>query len=216
METLISDVLLNIIPKMLPSKESANSNTQAILNPPAIASTPFPTMPLPTNSSKLPQTGNQSGVIIPFQFDVDTLNVAADSHTSYLLTENENIKSILQYYRDATLVELCLVAFPGNEAYDHPVTLDFVWTPSYKIIVDSHLSTVGGVRTVIGKDSTAQAYTLPCDLNHINPVIKSPIKYDDTPRLNSRCFKSTMHKQGERTVTLVLRGSVRVSNPTTY
>lgn len=181
---------------------------------PALSNNPvLPALPVPRFSGHLPQTAGNQGVLIPFQVSVFHINAASDSASSYTIRELSAVQTLLPYFRDVVVKQADVVVFPTVASKTVPASIDLCWSPSYKILGSEVLSTPSSTRFNIGLDPALISSSLPCDFGHINPIIKSPIPYDDHPRLNIKIYQASGASSSVPLGELIIRGILQCSNP---
>lgn len=178
---------------------------------------PAPPLPLgPTPSAPRNHPRMSPGVIIPFQAVVANFTGGiSESYTKTLPSINV-ISTIIKPYRDVTLLDLEAVVYPSAESYKHPLTIDIAWTPADVTVTgNSILSTPGSARITCGGLNLLNQGVVLCDLSHINCIVKSPIPYTNTPRLNYLPHKSNdvPATATTDTATLVIRGNLHCMHP---
>lgn len=173
--------------------------------------------PAPEISPSLPGS-SQHHITIPFQSLIFDLNGTETKSYSTVLPTLPIIAKHIQYFRYATVSNLEAVVFPSAAALKIPVTVDLAWTTADVVPTGKDvLGTPSSARITIGGLDIVNSGVLAADLRYINPVIKSPISYSDTPRLSMH-FHSNPDAvaQGLSTkikATIFIRGDLHLSSP---
>lgn len=189
---------------------------------PKSTSSPSPTMlpsdvnhvdplPLPVQQVSPPPTKTVtpalSSVKIPFQHLYYDITGAEKGTTSITVAEIAPVKSLTKFYRVAQLSDVEAVIFAGAPSVTTPVTIDLVWTTA-DITSTDPITTPGGVRFTIGGLNVTNSGQLPCPLHLINPIIKSPVAFHDSPRLCAKFHASHSKTTTDKSATIVIRGSL--------
>lgn len=218
----IADLLISSIPTIAktishaaPTLSSGNSSgeSSAGVSMPAQA---LPQAPPPPIGSSLGSGGNC--VTVPFQHHAATLRGTETNLHTVNINSIYEVRRHLEYFRDAELVTLDVIVFPAAGAYKIPVTVDLVWTPADVILNSGQvLDTPGSSRITVGGLNLASHATLACDLNYCNRILKSPIPYTNSPRLNIDFKQSkdaaSLGVNGELRADIYIRGTIRLSHP---
>lgn len=193
-----------------PSTQSSDHTTSTNV----VSTLPLPVVP----TSVSPRPSHSLGSVnIPFQVEYYGLTGQEKGHISTTLPEITLIKNIINYYQHAEVVELEAVLFSGSRSYEEPVTIDLLWSPADVVAGSSILSKPGAVRFTIGGLNLADSGRLPCPLQYINRVIKSPISYSNSPRLNVVFHPVPASKINTGTSgSLIIRGIIKCSTPTVF
>lgn len=215
---LVSSTAANAITNKITNPTTQSSSSSELVVHPAPVNHVEPlSLPLaPSPHLPRPQTANPS-VTIPFQFQWYGLTGQEKGHTSITITEISIVKEITKFYRDVTLSHLEAVIFAGSRSYSEPVTIELCWTPATNAISSNILDHPGAIRFCVGGLNLTNSGVLPCDLNYINPIVKSPISYDNAPRLNVHFNQNEGSKINTGTSgSLIIRGSLNCSVPSIY
>lgn len=150
-----------------------------------------PAPPLPLSTPKTPPRGPNTGVIVPFQIRLQDFSGSIPDSYTYTIAGLNDIKTLIKPFRDAVLLSLEAVVFPLAPAYKNPVTIDVAFTPADVTVANKQIiSTPGSARLTCGGLHLLQSGVVPCDLGYINSIIKSPIPYSNSPRINFRCHQN--------------------------
>lgn len=175
---------------------------------------PLPiSVPSPLSTPKAPRPS--SSVTLPFQHLYYDLTGTESGTTSTTVVELSSIKSLIKYYRNARLVSVEAVLFATSNSVSTPVTIDLVWTTADVTATDI-LSTPGGVRFTLGGLNVTNGGELPCPLDYINPIIKAPLSFSDSPRLCVKFHKISDKNNSPKLGVLLIRGKVSVDTPAVY
>lgn len=213
--SLLASALTDLVSNAISSASSSS-------NPPALLPGGFndvSTLPLPIVPPSVSPTAVHSGssVNIPFQQEYYGLTGGETGHASTTVPELSNVRDIIRYYQLCELVELEAVIFPSAGAYKTPLTVDLLWTPADVLAGAVVLSKPGAVRFTIGGLNITNSGALPCPLQYVNRVIKSPVSYTNSPRLNVVFHKVPDHRPNTGTSgSLVIRGVLKCSVPTVF
>lgn len=182
----------------------------------ALPAQTLPQAPPPPLGSSTPRSG--SSVTIPFQYFAAGLT--GTEQKIYTITANslDVITRHTKYYRDAELTHLEAVVFPKAESYKIPVTVDLVWTPAdVTMAFGDVMKTPGSARITAGGLNLVNHGVLPCDLNYVNPIIKCPIPYTNSPRLHVDFHQSKdavdEGLKAKEKASVYIRGTIRLSHP---
>nr|QQG34659.1 CP [Nasturtium officinale macula-like virus 1] len=154
---------------------------------------------------------------MPFQVEVAGLLGYEEKSMSTVVNSLDTVKRITKYFRDAELISLEAVVYPMAGAYKYPVTVDLAWTPADVNVTGADvLNTPGSSRITSGGIHLMNHGVLTANLSYINPIIKSPIPYVNSPRLNFLFHVNPdvpKDKDQKRKASVFIRGVIRVSHP---
>ncbi|QBP37022.1 putative coat protein [Lampyris noctiluca tymovirus-like virus 1] len=175
---------------------------------------PAPPLPLSTShtSSRRPNTG----VIVPFQIMLQEFTGAIPDSYTYTISGLPKIQTLIKPFRDVVLLRLEAIVFPLAPSYKNPVTVDLAFTPNDVVVAGSSIiDTPGSARLTAGGLHLLQSGVVNCDLQYINNIVKSPIPYSNTPRINFRCHKNPdVATTSTTTLACVcIRGSLHLMHP---
>lgn len=204
-----------------PSTSRPNSSPMDVQPVPSsdrvvLSSQSLPSAPAPPLGSSLGRSSHS--LIIPFQKLFYDLTGAETKSTSTTISALANVASIIKPFRDAEIITLEAVVFPTAAALKIPVTVDLAWTTADVTVEGATvLATPSSARITVGGLALMHHASLPCPLNYINPIIKSPIPYTNHPRL-CLYFHPSKDAIAQRTEadtkgSVVIRGTIRVSHP---
>lgn len=213
-----AELLPSIAHAVLPSNQTPNSTTAMDMQPRASSDlVSLSTQPAPSTPSPSPQvtTGSNPGVVIPFQWMFSSIDGLDNSLVSQTFAENTILQKITPHFRDASIVHLEVVAYPTELAMKNPVTLHLAWTSATTTIADGKvLACPGAVSVTLGGLMTLTSTTLPCPLQYVNPIVKGPIAYTNTPKLWVQKVKNSSPPSPSGTLAnVIIRGSLRLSAP---
>lgn len=210
--------IVNAIPQLLASTSSnadGSSTTPLRDDRIAISGSDLPPAPTPTPSTTISQ--RVPGVDIPFQHLFYDLTGSESGHTSITIPTIPSVACFSKFFRDVSLLRLEAAIYSSYPAYTTPVTVDLAWTPANVTLGSDVLHSPGGVRFTVGGLNITDSGILPCNLSYMNPIIKSPVPYDNHPRLNVRFH---LHKktsaQAPIAATIIIRGVAHCAHPTIY
>lgn len=190
-----------MVPGSLPGDDRVVLSTQSL-----------PPNPPPPLGSSL----GRSSSVVRFPFQDKILDVSGKERLNYsqLVSSCAPVKRHIHYFRDAWVSELEAVVFPSALSLKTPVTVDLCWTgadiaPSGENV----LATPASARLTIGGLALLHQGILPADLGHINPIIKSPIPYSNTPRLSIYTFANPDVSDDQSRATVYIRGIIHCSHP---
>lgn len=186
-----------------------------------VSTQPLPPTPLYKEPSPV---RHPPGLAVPFVLRLDESRTLNDDKGQAFtkkvyartLTGFTEFNDLILRYRYATVSSLELVISPLAASYKWPATIYAVWTPADVVVTapNNILGTPGaGIFTVGGLYLNNQGI-LPCDLSHINPIIKAPVSYLNTPRLHYNM--PGIPEESPSTVgqfRLMIRGTVHLSVP---
>lgn len=168
----------------------------------------------PSSSAIIPTSGpNPPTISYSFQIQIASLGTA-DAADSISIASNSSLASRTAFYRSAELTDLRAIIHPTGIAPAYPTTVSLLWCPSNSTASTSDILNVyGGQMFCIG--GALQSTTpieVPCDLTQVNPMIKSSVTYNDTPKL---IYSSTAQATAPTSATckLTITGTVRLHSP---
>lgn len=216
----MEDALLALVP-LFADKVSSYLATPRSENAPAAAlpHTPgnIPSMPVPRDTSKVQVPHRGPRLEIPFQQEWYGLTGTETGTASTTISELSNVKNIINFYENATLIQLEAVIFAYAPSVDKSLTVELAWTPANLTLGNKAiLGTPGGCVFTVGGLNVTNGGILDAPLHHLNPVIKSPIPYDNQPRLNIKFHQVHTSVQNRRSAAVIIRGVVAVDTPTIY
>lgn len=208
----------NTINELLPKTQSSSSpqqSNQGMSAPqPAIDSavlhSALPVQPLAANPKR-----ESSGLIIPFQtflhrhkgdHKLISLEVASVPH----------VASQLQLAQIVEVIELEIVINPCQNAMKHGATIQVAWTPAYLAPDAYNVTSIYGAQEVtFGGSYHIGGFTIPCDLTSVNPIIKSPVSFNNGPRFTINCWlnKDATKESAFALADIFLRGKLKLSLP---
>lgn len=225
----MADLLLSAATNLLPKAIDAflPSNT---MHPSDVADVPLsgtdrtlvstqvlpPAPPLPISNSHSSSRRPNSGIIIPFQIMLEEFTGAVPDSFTYTISGIKQIQTLVKPFRDAVLLSLEAIVFPFAASYKNPLTIDVAFTPADVTVANNNIiNTPGSARLTCGGLNLLQSGVVNCDLSYINSILKSPIPYSNTPRIN---FKPHLNSDIEKTSTIPLaclcvRGQVHLMHP---
>lgn len=192
------------------SSSSSQTTAPAILDSKLAVNRPLPLADVPQAPTFA--TSDNSSLIIPFQFAFHT-HGADEKFSSVAVRDFATILSLTEPYRLAQLVELDLVICPSQKAVTVGSTIHAAWTPAYLTLDKTQVLSVYGAQNVtFGGTFHTGTFTIPADLSVMNPIIKSPVSYSDTPRIT--LISLAQPSAGKDTLCLsYIRGKVKLSHP---
>lgn len=173
-----------------------------------------PNPPAPLGSS----LGRSSSVTtFPFQDKIlDCNHFKSASSTlffSQLVSNCKPVKRHILYFRDAWVSNLEAVVFPNAVSFKYPITIDLAWTTAdISPSANQVLATPASARITAGGLSLLHQGVLPADLGHLNPIVKSPIPYSNTPRLTISILEGS-DDPGSSQAVVYIRGIIHASHP---
>jgi len=174
---------------------------------------PVAPSPIPTTLSSL----RTPGVNVPFQVLVQDLVGSETNETKYTIADLPLVKALFTFYRDATLISLEAVIYPHAYSLTRACTVDLGWCPANVDLGAEVINAPGGVRFTVGGLSIAQNGILPCDLKYMNPIIKSPLTYNNHPRICMKFYPVSGYKLNDpKLASIIVRGVIHLSHPTIY
>lgn len=177
----------------------------------------IPTLPIPRNTSPVATLSSGPRLIIPFQHEWYGLTGTETGSASTTISELPAVKNIIKYYENASLVELEAVVYAYAPSVEKPLTVELAWTPANLTVGgNAILSVPGGCVFTVGGLNVTNGGLLPAPLHQLNPVVKSPIPYDNQPRINIKFHQVHTSIQNKRTASVIIRGSLAVDTPTIY
>lgn len=216
----MEDALLAILPLIADKVSSAVAGSRSEGTTPASQPhTPgnIPTMPIPRNTTPVETHSSGPRLVVPFQQEWYGLTGTETGTASITISELSSVKDIIKFYQNATLVEVEAAVFAYAPSVDKPLTVELAWTPA-NVTVGSNavLGVPGGCVFTVGGLNVTNGGLLPAPLHQLNPIVKSPIPYDNQPRLNIKFHQIYTTVQNKRTAAVVIRGSIAVDTPTIY
>nr|WBM81660.1 MAG: coat protein [Myotis brandtii tymo-like virus 1] len=205
-----------LINALMPSKDSSTNSLPDHNAGVALPAQSLPQAPPPPIGSSLGH--DRSGVTIPFQFWAAGLRGTEKNIYTVTVNSLDVITRHTKYYRDAQLTHLEAVVYPTSNSYKIPVTVDLVWTPAdVTLSTGEVMKTPGSAKITVGGLNLVNHGVLACDLGYVNPILKSPIPYTNSPRLNIDFHQSPEAvAEGTRSTEkgdVYIRGVVRLSHP---
>lgn len=177
----------------------------------------IPSLPVPRNTTPLATLSGGPRLEIPFQQEWYGLTGTETGAASTTISALSNVKSIIKYYQNATLVHVEAAIFAYAPSVEKPLTVELAWTPAHVTVgSDGILDVPGGCIFTVGGLNVTNGGILTAPLHQLNPIIKSPIPYDNQPRINAKFHPIYDKVQNKRTAALVIRGIILVDTPTVY
>lgn len=176
----------------------------------------IPTLPIPRNTTPVQTRSSGPRLRIPFQKEWHALTGTETGNVSVKICELSCVKDIIKYYQNATLLEVEAVVFAYAPSVAKPLTVELAWTPANITVEGDILAVPGGCVFTVGGLNVTNGGLLPAPLQQLNPVVKSPIPYDNQPRLNAKFHQIHTTVQNKRTAAIVIRGVLEVDTPTIY
>lgn len=217
---LLADLAVSSTPSLINAfKSSENTAPDSSLERSAGVSLPsqgLPQAPPPPLGSSTPR--HRNCVVIPFQHLASTLNGQEKNIYTVAISSIDSITRHTKYYRDAMLEDLEVVVFPLANSYKVPVSVAMVWTPAdVTLATNDVMKTPGSALITVGGLNLVNHGVLACDLNYTNRIIKCPIPYSNTPRLNID-FKPVQSQidlglKAERCAEIYIRGKLVLAHP---
>lgn len=180
-----------------------------------LSTEPLPQAPQPPIGSSLVRSPDS--LEFPFQYVVDQFNGSTEVFLFNTPSSSPAISNLTKFVRDAYLTHIEAVVYPSALSLKVPITIDLAWTPADLNIVKSNVLAVpSSSRFTIGGLSILHSGSLPCDLAYINPIVKSPIPYTNSPKLYYQVYTNPDAANTSNIVkaTLVVRGRISLSHPT--
>lgn len=206
------------LPNVLPHSETPPAPNPLVSGPlpgtDRVLLSPQPLPPAPTPSPAV-ALGANPGVIVPFQWKWQSYDGGQAGQTkTQTFSGNTVLKNVTKHFRDAALVQLELVVYPYAPTLKEPRTVHVAWTSAeVELTADQVLSTPGAVSLTVGGLYLLNSGVVPCDLSFVNPIVKSPITYSNTPKVHVY-YPDSVPDSGRRTYfSIILRGSLRLSSP---
>lgn len=175
-----------------------------------------PTPSLPLSSSHSSSRRPNTGVIVPFQIMLQDFNGARADSFTYTIAGIPKIQQLVKPFRDAVLLSLEAIVYPLAPSYKNPVTIDVAFTPADVTVANLEIiNTPGSARLTCGGLQLLHSGVITCDLGYINSIIKSPIPYSNTPRVNFRCLTNPDVPTTSTTTLacLCVRGRIHLMHP---
>ena len=177
----------------------------------------IPTLPVPRNTAPVETHSSGPRLVIPFQQEWYGLTGTETGSASITMSELSAVKDIIKFYQNATLIEVEAAVFAYAPSVDKPLTVELAWTPANVTVGSSAILGVpGGCVFTVGGLNVTNGGLLPAPLQQLNPVVKSPIPYDNQPRINIKFHQIHTTVQNKRTAAVVIRGTLAVDTPTIY
>lgn len=220
MANLLLDAASTLLPKaidaILPSQDPASTDPPPSTDRTVLSTQDLPTPPpLPLQPSA-PLGSNHPGVVLPFQIKINDFTGSIPNSYTQALTSLTKIQTLIKPFRDAKLLHLEAVLYPNAPSYKTPVTVDLAWTPNDVTVAnDDIIATPGSARITCGGLHLLQQGIVKCSLGYINPIIKCPIPYTNTPRINYLPHKHPDIATTSTTTlaSLIVRGTILLSHP---
>lgn len=177
----------------------------------------IPTLPIPRNTTPVQSTSTGSRLEIPFQFEWYGLTGTETGTASVTMSELAPVKDIIKYFQNASLLDLEAVIYAYAPSVEKPLSVELAWTPANVIVGGGTILAVpGGCVFTVGGLNVSNGGILPAPLQQLNPIVKSPIPYDNQPRLNVKFHQIHTTVQNKRTASIIIRGLLAVDTPTVY
>lgn len=191
------------------SESSANSNQPH---------TPvdIPTVPIPRDTTPVQTLSSGPRLEVPFQQEWYGLTGTETGTASTTISELSRVRDIIKFYQNATLIHVEAVVFAYAPSVDKSLTVELAWTPANTTAGNDMLNVPGGCVFTVGGLNVTNGGLLPAPLHQLNPIIKSPIPYDNQPRLNVKFHQVHTTVQNKRTAAVIIRGVVAVDTPAIY
>jgi hypothetical protein len=186
------------------------SSSQSAINSPVLR-TSLPKQPLASNHKN-----SSSGLTVPFQTFLHR-HTGDHKFLSMAVDTIPQIVTLVAMSQVAELIELEIVINPTLDAMTYGATIQACWTPSYLTPDQYNVCSVYGAQEVtFGGTYHVGGFTVPCDLTSVNPVIKSPLTFNNIPRFSINCWlsKEATSKKAFGLADIFLRGKVHLSVPT--
>nr|UBJ25997.1 putative coat protein [Sichuan mosquito tymo-like virus] len=221
----LPEILANVLPAVIPAftsstnaqsgQVSSNDSERTTDNQLAVQR-PVPNPTLPTAPTAHHGQQLQHGIVLPFQHFLHR-HTGNHKFISLDVAAIPALTAATKFSRIAKLTELEIVIFPGQKALTLPATITACWTPNtVQPDMYSTVSVYGSQMVTFGGSYHVGAFVIPCDLSAMNPIIKSPLSYNDTPRLSLNCWLQTEATKISNTVSLAdiyIRGKILCSHP---
>nr|QHA33699.1 coat protein [Gengado virus] len=167
----------------------------------------------------LPQQPNPRtafpGLVVPFQSFIHR-HKGDHKFISLTLESVPFIASQLNLSQVVEVLEAEICIFPTQNALTTPATIAVAWTPANLAPDVYSVSSVYGAQQVsFGGSYHLNGFTIPCDLTAMNPIIKSPVSFNNTPRFSINCWlnpAATRNSIGSL-ADIYVRGKLRLSVP---
>lgn len=216
----MEDALMAIVP-LIADKISSHFTSSTTEEAPAsrLPHTPgrIPVLPVPRDTTPVQSLSSGARLEIPFQQEWYGLTGTETGSASITISELANVKDIIKFYQNATLLHAEAAVFAYAPSVDAPLTVELAWTPANVTVGSSAILGVpGGCVFTVGGLNVTNGGLLPAPLHQLNPVVKSPIPYDNQPRLNIKFHQIHTTVQNKRTAAVIIRGTIAVDTPTIY
>ncbi|APG77678.1 hypothetical protein [Hubei macula-like virus 2] len=208
--------IISALPSLLPPSSQSTSTSSDPVHDDRLLLANSALPPAPSTPSHISSFPSSSSVKVPFQYVWFGLDGTESKNASITIPEIPSVKKIIAFFRDAKLVNLEAAVYPHFDCLEKPITVDLMWSPSDTVPSGSILNCPGAVCFTVGGQFLSQSGILPCDLNFMNPIIKSPIPYTNHPRLNAKFYKNQTELQSHRKATIIIRGIIACAHPTVY
>lgn len=177
----------------------------------------IPTMPIPRNTTPVQSTSSGARLELPFQHEWYGLTGTETGTASVTISEINSVRDIIKYFQNATLLEVEAVIYAYAPSVAKPLSVELAWTPANVVVGEgSILAVPGGCVFTVGGLNVSNGGILSAPLQQLNPIVKSPIPYDNQPRLNVKFHQIHTTIQNKRTASLLIRGVIAVDTPTVY
>lgn len=177
----------------------------------------IPTLPVPRNTEPVQTLSSGHRLTIPFQQEWYGLTGTETGNASITISELAVVKDIIKFYQNATLIEVEAAVFAYAPSVEKSLTVELAWTPANVTVGSSAILGVpGGCVFTVGGLNVTNGGILPAPLHQLNPVVKSPIPYDNQPRINVKFHQIYTTVQNKRAAAVVIRGLLAVDTPTIY
>lgn len=214
-----ASMLPTVLDAVLPSQHK--DSDQSVALPPSgqpisssdsvvLSNQPLPPAPTPSPTYRV---GPGAGVVIPFQYLFYEYNGTQKGVVSMTLEVMSPVAAIIKPYRDCVVLNLDAVVFPTSYAYKNPATFDLAWTTADVTPSESEiLHTPGATKVTVGSIHLMSTGVITANLSYINPIIKAPITYNNSPRFNIRFYPQDIENTPV-VAAIIIRGSIRCSHP---
>lgn len=193
-----------------PSHNQSMPSDQSALNSAMLHSS------LPLQPSHSHNKGGADGLIVPFQTFIHR-HKGDHKFISMVLDSVPHVASQLQLAQIVEVVELAIVINPCQNAMKYAATIQAAWTPSYLVPDQYNLTSIYGSQEVtFGGTYHVGGFTVPCDLSSMNPIIKSPVTFNNCPRFSINCWlnKDATKDSVFALADIFIRGKLKLSIPT--
>lgn len=213
--------VFSTINELLPNSSKAQSSPALPQNNEGM-SAPQPALdsavlhgPLPTHPLAAPAKNMSNGLIIPFQTFLHR-HKGEHKFISMLIESVPHVAAQLSLAQIVEVIELELVINPCQNAMKYGGTVQAAWTPGYLCPDQYNVTSIYGAQEVtFGGTYHIGGFTVPCDLTSVNPIIKSPMAFNNTPRFSINCWlnKDATKDQVFALADIFVRGKLRLSLP---